>query len=247
MGERILIIDDDAELCEMAKKHLEPEGFSLNCVHHREQAFAHMTAAEYSLILLDVTLPGLGGFEMLRGLRSRSQAPILIVTARSDDVDYVLGLELGADDYLPKPCNPRELVARVHSILRRARTPSAQSHDQPSNATRIIIGDLELDHSARLVRCKGELIKTTPAEFDLLTMLARSAGAIVSREELSLSINGRHLDPLDRSIDMHVCNLRKKLGPDADGVERIRSVRGVGYFLTRAMDDGSRRHSLGRS
>ena len=204
---------------------------------HREQALAHATAGNYSLILLDLALPGLGGIEMLRCLRTRSQTPVLIVTSRGGDADRILGLELGADDYLSKPCNPLELVARVHAVLRRAKPPSVQSRGKPAAAERISLGDLELDHGGRVVHCGGKLIETTPAEFDLLAFLAHSAGAIVSREELSLRINGRHQDPLDRSIDMHVCNLRKKLGPAADGVERIRSVRGVGYFLARATDD----------
>jgi len=237
MRRQILIIDDDAELCEKVRKHLEPEGFAINRAHQREQALAHATAGNYTLILLDPALPGLGGIEMLRCLRTRSQTPVLIVTSRGGDADRILGLELGADDYLSKPCNPLELVARVHAVLRRAKPPSIQSRSKPAGAEGISLGDLELDHGARVVHCRGKLIETTPAEFDLLALLAQSAGAIVSREELSLRINGRHQDPLDRSIDMHVCNLRKKLGPGAGGVERIRSVRGVGYFLARASED----------
>jgi two-component system response regulator CpxR len=237
MRDRILIIDDDADLCETVRKHLEPEGFKLNCVHRREQALACVTAGAYALILLDVGLPGIGGFEMLRCLRTRSQTPLLIVTSRGGDADRILGLELGADDYLSKPCNPLELVARVHAILRRAKHRSVQLPGNPPAAERVSLGDLELDYGARVVHCRGRLIETTPTEFDLLALLARSAGAIVSREELSLSVNGRHSDPFDRSIDMHVCNLRKKLGPAADGAERIRSARGVGYFLARVMDD----------
>jgi two-component system, OmpR family, response regulator CpxR len=237
MRDRILIIDDDVNLCEMVRKHLEPEGFTLNCVHHRERALACVAAGAYALIVLDVGLPGIGGFEMLRCLRARSQTPVMIVTSRGDDADRILGLELGADDYLSKPCNPLELVARVHAILRRAKHPSAQSPSKPPAAERISLGDLELDYGARVVHCRGKLIETTSTEFDLLALLARSAGSIVSREELSLSVNGRHSDPFDRSIDTHVCNLRKKLGPGADGAERIRSARGVGYFLARVTDD----------
>jgi len=162
---------------------------------------------------------------------------LLIVTSRGGDADRILGLELGADDYLSKPCNPLELVARVHAILRREKHRSVQWPGKPPAAERISLGDLELDFGARVVRCRGKLIEMTPAEFDLMASLARSAGAIVSREELSLIVNGRHSDPFDRSIDMHVCNLRKKLGPGADGAERIRSARGVGYFLACVIDD----------
>ena len=242
MRDRILIIDDDADLCETVKKHLGPEGFTLICAHHRKQAMACITAGDYALILLDVGAPGIGGFEMLRCLRARSQTPVMIVTSRGDADDRILGLELGADDYLPKPCNPLELVARVHAILRRAKHPSAQSPVDTAatgriSAERISIDDIELDYGSRVVHSNGRLIDTTPTEFDLLALLARSAGKIVSREDLSLNVNGRHSDPLDRSIDMHVSNLRRKLGPAADGAERIRSVRGVGYFLARAMGD----------
>jgi len=156
MRDRILIIDDDANLCETVRKHLEPEGFMLNCVDHREKALACVTAGAYALIILDVGLPGIGGFEMLRCLRMRSQTPVLIVTYRGDDADRILGLELGADDYLSKPCNPLELVARVHAILRRAKHPSVQSTGNPTAVERISLGDLELDFGARVAHFSEE-------------------------------------------------------------------------------------------
>ncbi|MBI3422272.1 MAG: response regulator transcription factor [Acidobacteria bacterium] len=235
MANQILIIDDDAELCGMVKQQLEPQGFTFNCVRRREQALAHVTAGNYALILLDVALPGMDGFEMLGCLRLRAQAPVLIVTARGSAAERIRGLELGADDYLTKPCDQRELMARIHALLRRVTPLPAAAPEQTAPAARLAVGDLELEQGARLVRCAGKLIATTPAEFDLLLLLALSAGASVSREELSLRVNGRSANPFDRSIDMHVCNLRKKLGPAANGLERIRAVRGVGYFLTRAL------------
>ncbi|MBS1791575.1 MAG: response regulator transcription factor [Acidobacteria bacterium] len=235
MRSQILIVDDDADLCSIVRNHLEPEGFAWYCVSQRKQALAHVTTGLYSLVLLDVALPEIDGFELLRGLRAHSQTPVLIVTSLANDADRIQGLELGADDYLLKPCNPRELVARVHAILRRAKQPSPQP-SKPIHNDRIRAGDIELDPLARLVRCRKELIETTPAEFDLLASLARSAGSNVSREELSIAINGRKFDPSDRSIDMHVCNLRKKLGPGLDGLDRIRTVRGVGYFLACVTD-----------
>lgn len=235
MRSQILIVDDDADLCSIVRNHLEPEGFISHHVSRRKQVLAHITTGLYSLVLLEIALPEIDGFELLRSLRAHSQIPVLIVSSPANDADLIQGLELGADDYLLKPCNPRELVARVHAVLRRAKQPSTQL-SQPIPNCRIQVGDLELDPQARLVRCRKELIETTPAEFDLLASLARSAGLNVSREELSIAINGRKFDPFDRSIDMHVCNLRRKLGPCTNGLDRIRTVRGVGYFLARGTD-----------
>lgn len=232
MRSQILIVDNDGALCSIVRNHLEPEGFTFHCVPQQKQALAHITTGLYSLVLLDVALPEIDGFELLRSIRAHSQTPVLIVTSLANDADRIRGLELGADDYLLKPCNPRELVARIHAVLRRVKQQRSQL-PQATTQELITVGDIELDPESRLVRCKKQLIETTPAEFDLLASLARSAGVNVSREELSIAINGRKFDPFDRSIDTHVCNLRKKLGPGTDGLDRIRTVRGVGYFLAR--------------
>ena len=229
--DRILVIDDDIELCELVREYLEPEGFSVEYVHEGEEGVARALGSQCSLIVLDVMLPGLGGFEILRRVRARSHTPVLMLTARSGDVDRILGLELGADDYLPKPFNPLELVARIRAILRRTLRPSGALATDA--LARLVVGDLELDQGARVVRRAGEIVEMTSAEFELLTLLLRSAGSTVTREEISLGVLGRQFNPLDRSIDMHVSNLRRKLGPGADGIERIRSVRGVGYFYAR--------------
>ncbi|HEX9001160.1 MAG TPA: response regulator transcription factor, partial [Blastocatellia bacterium] len=182
-------------------------------------------------LVLDVMLPGANGFEVLRGVRAQSKVPVLMLTARSDDIDRIVGLELGADDYLPKPFNPRELVARIRAILRRSRAEPQPAG--PANSERIVLGDVELDKGARTVRRGGELIELTTVEFDLLELLMRSAGRVVTREEIVNKILGRKFMTFDRSVDMHVSNLRKKLGHRFGETERVRAVRSVGYIYAR--------------
>ena len=224
--ERILVIDDDAELCELVAEYLQSEGFAPEVVHHGEQGIERALQGEFALLVLDVMLPGANGFEVLRRVRAASRVPVLMLTARGDDVDRIVGLELGADDYLPKPFNPRELVARIRAILRRSKPePSATVASE-----RLTLGDIELDKGARVVRRAGALIELTTVEFDLLEVLLRAAGRVVTREELAAQVLGRRFAPFDRSVDMHVSNLRKKLGHRIGEVERIRSVRGVGYI-----------------
>lgn len=228
--DRILLIDDDEELCELVIEYLKPEGFEVEAVHRGEQGIARALSGEFAFVLLDVMLPGANGFEVLRRVRAQSKVPVLMLTARDEDVDRIVGLELGADDYLPKPFNPRELVARIRAILRRSRTePSAP----PINEERVVLGDVELDKGARIVRRGGELIELTTVEFDLLDLLLRAAGRVVRREEIVNQVLGRKFMHFDRSVDMHVSNLRKKLGHRFGETERIRSVRGVGYIYAR--------------
>jgi two-component system response regulator CpxR len=173
-------------------------------------------------------LPAMQGFEVLRQIRAQSPIPVLMLTARGDDLDRILGLELGADDYLPKPFNPRELAARIRAILRRAKPqPSELAPQLPEP---ILLGDLELDNAARVVRRGGEPLNLTTVEFQLLEVLLRAAGQVVTREVLVRDVLGREFSPFDRSIDVHVSNLRKKLGPHPDGTERIKGVRGFGYL-----------------
>jgi len=163
----------------------------------------------------------------LRRIRAESKVPVLMLTARGDDVDRIVGLEIGADDYLPKPFNPRELVARIRAILRRSQTDNAREHNQAGTLT---AGDVELDRATRVVRRSGQVIEVTAVEFDLLEKLLRAAGRIITREELSKEVLGRSTSPFDRSIDMHISNLRKKLGHQLGDVERIKTVRGIGYI-----------------
>ena len=223
MGE-ILITDDDVALCDLVKEYLEPLGFHVEAVHRGDTGAERAIAGEHSIVVLDVMLPGLNGFDVLRQIRARSKIPVLMLTARGDDIDRIVGLEIGADDYLPKPFNPRELAARIRAILRR--TTSNEGPD----ITRIAVGDLEIETGTRMVRRSGEIVDLTAVEYDVLEKLLRAAGRIMTREDLSQQVLGRSSSPFDRSIDMHISNLRKKLGRRVGEVDRIKTVRGVGYI-----------------
>lgn len=229
--DQILIIDDDVALCELVTEYLEPLGFQIVSVHRGDAGAERAIADEYSLVVLDVMLPGLNGFEVLRRIRAESKVPVLMLTARGDDVDRIVGLEIGADDYLPKPFNPRELVARIRAILRRTK---ADEPGQQAAAKKVTVGDVELDSGRRAVSRAGEKVELTAVEFDLLEKLLRAAGQIITREELSKDVLGRSSSPFDRSIDMHISNLRKKLGRQFGASERIKTVRGVGYIYAQA-------------
>ena len=236
MGNGILIIDDDVGLCELLQNYLGAEGFVVESVHDGEEGVRRGLGGDYDLIVLDVMLPRLGGFEVLRRIRSSSPVPVLMLTARGDDVDRIVGLEMGADDYLPKPFNPRELVARLRAIQRRTGVPQPGA-DAPAEL--LSVGDVTLDLGSRGVRCGGEGVALTSVEFSVLEVLLRSAGRVISREDLSLHALGRRLNFQDRSIDVHVSSLRKKLGPTGEGGERIKSVRGVGYlYVSPGLDPG---------
>jgi two-component system response regulator CpxR len=220
--DRILAIDDDVGLTELLAEYLRPEGFTLEAVHDGATGVEKTLSGGYTLIILDIMLPNLGGFEVLRKIRQFSRVPVIMLTARDSTTDRVLGLEIGADDYLPKPFEPRELVARVRSILRRVRpTPDPGF---------IVVGDLTLDAGNRCAYQGKYQVNLTSSEFDLLYTLLRSAGQVVSRESLSRATLGREFSPFDRSIDNLVSGLRKKLGTDSSGTERIKSVRGIGYL-----------------
>jgi two-component system response regulator CpxR len=226
--ERVLLIDDDVELCELVSELLAAEGFAVECVHDGAAGVQRGLSEQFALLILDVMLPKLNGLEVLRRLRQSTSTPVLMLTARGDDVDRIVGLELGADDYLPKPFNPRELTARIRAILRRTQARNEIKHE------RLAVGDIELDKGTRTVRRGGALLDLTGIEFDLLEVLLRAAGRVVTREQLVKDVLGREFNPFDRSLDMHLSNLRKKLGHElntaAGPVERIRSVRGVGYL-----------------
>ena len=225
--DRVLIIDDDIELCQLLAARMSDEGFEIEDVHDGARGLERALSREHSLVVLDLMLPGMGGLEVLRRVREQSPIPVLILTARGEDVDRIVGLEIGADDYLPKPFNPRELIARIRAILRRTVRIAAGTHP-------LIVGDLRLDPASREVRIQGRMISLTSAEFALLEMLMQHAGRIVTREELTEVVLGRKLGPFDRVIDVHVSNIRKKLGTN-HGVERIKAIRGSGYlFVVRA-------------
>ena len=230
--DQILIIDDDVALCELVTEYLEPHGFQSQSVHRGDTGADTALSGEFSIVVLDVMLPGLNGFEVLRRIRASSKVPVLMLTARGDDVDRIVGLEIGADDYLPKPFNPRELVARIQAILRRTQASTAPAQQLQAQSGTVTAGDVELDLGTRVGRRNGEVVELTAVEFDLLEKLLRAAGRIITREELSKAVLGRSTSPFDRSIDMHISNLRKKLGHQQGEVERIKTVRGVGYIYT---------------
>jgi two-component system response regulator CpxR len=222
--DRVLIVDDDIELCRLLSERLVTEGFALEAIHDGVRGLERALSQEHALIILDLMLPGMGGLDVLRHIRRQSPVPVLVLTARGEDVDRILGLEIGADDYLPKPFNPRELVARIRAILRR--TSAAPRNGNGA----ITVGDLRLDPAAREASLDGAPLDLTSVEFTLLEALLREAGRILTREQLTESVLGRKLGPFDRVIDVHVSNLRKKLGR-AHGEERIKTVRGSGYVL----------------
>ena len=225
-GEQVLVIDDDVEFCNLVTRFLTQEGFEIEAVTAGRAGAERALSGHHALVVLDVMMPGTNGFDVLRRIRAESRIPVLMLTAKGDALDRVLGLEMGADDYLPKPFNPQELVARIRAILRRARPdPSSSRLSAP-----IEVGDVEMDVRARVVRREQEVVNLTTVEFDLLEILLNSAGEVMGREKLTRDVLGREFSPFDRSIDTHVCNLRKKIGPLPDGTERIKGVRGIGYL-----------------
>jgi two-component system response regulator CpxR len=226
---KILVIDDDVELCELLKDYLVPEGFDVESANDSAKGIEMALSGKHSFLVLDVMLPGVNGFEVLRSIRKSSNIPVLMLTARGEDVDRIVGLEMGADDYLPKPFNPRELVARIRAIQRRGETKKYDNEqDKPSE--KMAVGDVELDSGTRMVRKKGKAVELTAVEFDLLEMLLRSSGHVLPRKDLVSRVLGRGLDPFDRSIDVHISSLRKKLGHKVHGMERIKTIRGIGYL-----------------
>jgi len=225
--DRLLIVEDDVELCGLLAERLCGDGFSLEAVHDGARGLERALSGEHRLVILDLMLPRLGGLDVLRKLRAQSGIPVLILTARGEDVDRILGLEIGADDYLPKPFNPRELLARIRAILRRA-SPAR------SDGERLTAGDITLDTGAREAWINSRQVNLTSVEFSLLEEFMRHAGHVVTRDDLTQSVLGRKLGAFDRVIDVHVSNLRKKLTGGSAG-ERIKAVRGAGYqFVVRS-------------
>jgi len=222
----ILIVDDDSALVEMLREYLNAESFTLHHAQNGSEALARIEAKSFDFVILDVMMPGLDGFEVLSRLRRRSDVPVLMLTARGDDDDRIAGFELGADDYLAKPFNPRELVARIRAILRR--------RDSAAGARKgvLMLGPLTLDSDSFLVSLDGRQIRLTSAEFFVLEALARRAGQTQSRSTLTEQALGRPLEPYDRSIDTHVANIRRKLGLNGAVPIAIHGVRGQGYVLS---------------
>ena len=230
---RILLADDDVELAQLLRDFLQREGFEVTLAHDADGALAAARNEAFDALVLDVMMPGRSGLDALRDLRRESALPVLMLTALGEDIDRILGLELGADDYIPKPCNPRELAARLRAVLRRARGEGGEALTDLRN------GPIWLRAASRSVTVDGRQVALTATEFDLLVLLLREAGRVVSKERISQSVLGRPLGPFDRSIDVHVSNLRRKLGDAADGASPITTIHRSGYLM-RQLDDAAR-------
>ena len=225
----VLIVDDDRELAQMLTEYLTAEGFVTAVAHDGSTALNKLATNKYELVILDVMLPSLNGFDVLRNLRQSLSVPVIMLTAHGTDVDRIVGLELGADDYLGKPFNPRELVARIRAVLRRF---SVREGASGAPALPVTVGPLRIEPATFGVTLEGKQIRLTGTEFRVLEMLMRTPGQVQSRDLLTERVLGRKLTPYDRSIDTHISNLRRKLGLGVPGLPEIRSIRGTGYVLT---------------
>jgi DNA-binding response OmpR family regulator len=228
---RLLLIEDDVRLCRLVKEYLEGMGYSVAMEHNGPGGLALALRENFHAIILDVMLPGLDGFEVLRRLRAHSTVPVLMLTGRGEESDRIVGLELGADDYLPKTFSTRELLARLRAVLRRSMMTQAQSADRKTSP--VAIGGLFIDPGPHTAVLNGQLLPLTRQEFDLLLALARASGRVKTRETLLLEVADRDFEGFDRSIDVHISSLRKKLGDDARSPRWIETIRGVGYMLKR--------------
>ena len=222
MRTNILIADDDVELCELLREFFESEDFDVRLAHDGQAGLEAARQPGVDLVVLDVMMPQMNGLDVLRELRKESRLPVIMLTARGDDLDRILGLELGADDYVPKPCNPRELLARIRAVMRRAGSGATQPTLQ--------CDDLELIQGNRTLQKSGELVELTSTEFSILQSLLQHRGEVVSKRDLYVTALGREPVAHDRSVDMHVSNLRRKLGPDRAGENRVETIRGIGYL-----------------
>lgn len=223
---KVLLVDDDIELTAMLTEYLAQENFDVHAVHNGEDGVTEALSGAYAIVVLDVMMPRLSGIEALRRIRKESRIPVLMLTARGDNIDKIVGLDLGADDYVPKPCTPGELVARLRAILRRT-----EFHEPTAFDGNVQVDGLILSTGNRTVVCDGKPVELTGTEFSILEVLARNAGHLISKQDLSKRALGTPLTPYDRRIDVHISSIRQKLGPRTDGKAWIQTVRGVGYQL----------------
>lgn len=231
----ILIVEDDERLATLSKEYLESNGMRVGVVSDGQQAISRIIKDQPDLVVLDVMLPGADGLEVCREVRSDYHNPILMLTARTDDVDQVLGLEMGADDYVAKPVRPRVLLARIRALLRRQDQVHNPQAPSDAESERLIFGDLVIDNGAREARLQGEPVDLTSAEYDLLWLLASNAGKILTREEIFAALRGIEYDGQDRSIDVRVSRIRPKVGDDPMNPRRIKTVRSKGYLFVKDM------------
>jgi len=236
---RLLIVDDDHGLVDLLQRFLEGEGFQVDAAYDHASGLGAALAGEHELVILDVMLPGGSGFELLKALRRQSSVPVLLLTARGEAVDRILGLEIGADDYLAKPFDPRELVARIRAIFRRTREP-AVAEARPEHDEVLTVGGIRMSIGSRTVTCAATPVELTSVEFNVLELLLRHAGNVVTREQIAEVALGRPLNVFDRSVDVHVSRVRKKLGVCLGSDELIRPIRGIGYFLATEIPEKSR-------
>jgi len=231
----ILIVDDDVKLCRLIREYLEPLGYQVTVAHTGPEGLAAAVREQFSAVILDVMLPGMNGFDVLRNLRAKSNVPVLMLTGRGEEADRIVGLELGADDYLPKTFSTRELLARLRATIRRSNVALVQ---EGSREQQVVVGDLRLDPEARAAALAGQALPLTAVEFDLLMSLAKAAGRVRTREQLLNEIADRNFDVFDRSIDVHISSLRKKLGDDSKSPRFIVTVRSAGYMLRKPDSEG---------
>ncbi len=237
---RLLIIDDDHGLVNLLKRFLEGEGFHVDAAYDQASGLKAALSNDHELIILDVMLPGGTGFELLKTLRMESTVPVLLLTARGEAVDRILGLEIGADDYLAKPFDPRELVARIRAIFRRTREGPPAGTTRPDHDEVLSVGDISMSLGTRTVTCLNAPVDLTSVEFNVLELLLRNAGNVVTREQIAEVALGRPLNIFDRSVDVHVSRLRKKLSTCHGTDDLIRPIRGTGYFLAAKTPEKSR-------
>ena len=226
---RVLVIDDDRKLCRLIRDYLEPMGYAVSAAHTGPDGVEKATSESWHAIILDVMLPGMDGFEVLKRIRAKCDVPVLMLTARGDEADRIVGLEIGADDYLPKTFSTRELLARLRAVTRRTARKAAAGADETE--PEVVVGKLRVNPAVRVAVLDDQPLTLTPVEFDLLASLARARGRVKTREQLLEEIRERNYDVFDRSIDVHISGLRKKLGDDAKTPRFIRTVRAAGYML----------------
>lgn len=231
---RVLVVDDDTKLCRLIHDYLAPLGYEVAVEHTGPAGLEAALGNSFAAVLLDVMLPGMDGFEVLKKLRSHSSVPVLMLTGRGEEPDRIVGLELGADDYLPKTFSTRELLARLRAVIRRSILTAASAAPQ---SQAIVVGDLELSEGARAASLSGQALQFTTVEFDLLLSLAKAAGRVKSREQLLLEVADRNFDVFDRSIDVHISSVRRKLGDDPKTPRFIVTVRNVGYMMRKPGSD----------
>ncbi len=227
---KILIVDDDQKLCRLVADYLEPMGYDVDAAHNGSQGLEMVLKGDYEAVILDVMMPQMDGFEVLKRLREESEIPVIMLTARGEETDRIVGLEMGADDYLPKTFSSRELLARLRAVTRRYEKAKRHTASR-SEDDRLAFGDLQIDEKARMVRLGAKSLNLTPLEYDLLACLARSAGRVLSRDQLLDAVAGRDYEVFDRSVDVHISSLRRKLGEDPRNPTYIKTVRSAGYMF----------------